>query len=99
MLGSAQPGAEAARPPGGERTYRLARCICPRDEFNALRDGLPRSVRREVDLAPPGHLGLLLQAITGADYPLLTVYGHVHADVDPADAFAALEQRLRKRLG
>jgi hypothetical protein len=78
---------------------RVARAICPRDEFNALRDRLPRSVRRDVEPVPPGHVGLLVQAISGVDCPLMTVYGHTRADADPADAFVGLERRLWRLLG
>ena len=101
-----------ARPaPGGERdrvasrgradagSLRVARGICPREEFNALRDRLPRSVRRDVEPVPPGHVGLIVQAIAGGDCTLLTAYGHVRAGVDPADALAALERRLCRQLG
>jgi hypothetical protein len=55
-------------------------------------------VRRDVEPAPPRHVGLLVQAISGVDYPLVTVYGHARADADPADAFAGLERRLRRPL-
>ena len=76
----------------------MARGVWPREEFNAHRDRLPRAVRRGVEPVPPGHVGLLVQAISGADCPLVTVYGHVRADTDPADAFAGLERRLRRLL-
>ena len=82
-----------------ERSVRLARGVCPREELNALRDRLPRSARREFDPVPPGHVGLIVQAIAGVDSPLLTVYGHVRADADPADALRELERRLLRRLG
>ena len=78
--------------------YRIARSVCPRAEFNAYRERLPRSVRRDVEVVPPGHVGLIVQAITGADSPLLALYGHVRADRDPADALAGLERRLRWHL-
>jgi hypothetical protein len=89
--------ATIARSTGGH-SCRLAREICPREEFNALRDRLPRAVRRDVEPVPPGHVGLLVQAISGVDCPLITVYGHVRADDDPADAFAGMERRLRRLL-
>ena len=76
----------------------MVRGVWPREEFNALRDRLPRAVRRDVELVPLGHVGLIVQAITGVDCPLITVYGHVRADADPADAFAELERRLRRQL-
>jgi hypothetical protein len=97
-------GLEPARPAmtaasqAEQQTYMIARGTCPRDEFNALRDRLQRSVRRDVDPVPAGHVGLLVQAIARGDHPLLTVYGHVRAGADPADAFAALERRLRRLL-
>ena len=82
----------------GKRGFRVARGVCPRAEFNAYRERLPRAVRREVEVVPPGHVGLIVQAVAGKDSPLLAVYGHVRADRDPADALAALEQRLRGLL-
>jgi hypothetical protein len=91
------PVATIARSTDGH-CCRLARGICPREEFNALRDRLPRGVRRDVELVPPGHVGLLVQAISGVDCPLLTVYGHVRADADPADTLAGMARRLRRLL-
>jgi hypothetical protein len=82
-----------------ERSLRIARGISPRDEFNALRDRLPRSVRRDVQPVPPGHVGLIVQVITGSDCAVLTAYGHVRAGIDPAEALAALERRLRRQFG
>jgi hypothetical protein len=85
-------------PEVGRRGFRIARLICPRAEFNAHRARLPRSVRRDVEVVPVGHVGLIVQAVAGGDSPLLAVYGHVRADRDPADALAALERRLRTQL-
>ena len=82
----------------GKRGFQIARRVCPRAEFNAYRDRLPRSVRRDIEVVPRGHVGLIVQAIIGGDSPLLAVYGHVRADRDPADALAALERRLRTQL-
>lgn len=81
------------------RRLRIARDVCPREEFNAHRDRLPRAVRRDVEAVPPGHVGLIVQALAGPDSPVLAVYGHVRADVDPAEALVALERRLRGLLG
>jgi hypothetical protein len=92
--GQPVPHAEA-----GRRAFRIARGVCPRVEFNAHRERLPRSVRRDVDVVSLGHVGLIVQAVTGRDSPLLAVYGHIRADRDPADALAALERRLRTQLG
>lgn len=80
-------------------SLRMARGVCPREEFNALRDRLPRSVRRDVEPVPSGHVGLIVQAITGGDCTVLTAYGHIRAGDDPAGALAALERRLRRQLG
>jgi len=82
----------------GVRQMRIVRSVCPREEFNAYRERLPRSVRREVELVPQGHVGLIVQAIGGQDSPLLAVHGHLRADRDPADALAALERRLRRQF-
>src|SRR5262245_32864389 len=94
-------GAGVLMPAGGleSRRVRISRTVCPRDEFNAYRARLPRSVRREVEAVPLGHVGLIVQALSGPDSPLLAVYGHVRADLDPADALAVLERRLRGQLG
>lgn len=91
---------ERARPAeAGKRGFQIACRVCPRAEFNAYRARLPRSVRRDVEVVPSGHVGLIVQAIVGGDSPLLAVYGYVRADRNPADALAALECRLRTELG
>jgi hypothetical protein len=89
--------AEASGGPAS-RGYHIARGLCQREEFNRHRDRLPRSVRRDVDPVPPGHVGLLVQAITGEDVPLMAIYGHVPADIDPSGALADMERRLHSRL-
>lgn len=89
--------AEASWEPAS-RGYRIARGLWQREEFNRHRDRLPRSVRRDVDPVPPGHVGLLVQAVTEEDVPLMAVYGHVVADIDPSGALADLERRLQSRL-
>ncbi len=81
------------------RGLRIARDVCSREEFNAHRERLPRAVRRDVEVAPPGHVGLIVQALASPDSLVLAVYGHVRADVDPAAALLALERRLRGQLG
>jgi hypothetical protein len=82
-----------------QRGFRIARAVCPRDEFNTYRERLARSVRRGVEAVPRGHVGLIVQALGAPDSPVLAVYGHVRADVDPVDALAVLERRLRGQLG
>jgi len=88
-----------SRPGVAEPGLRITRDVCARAEFNAHRQRLPRSVRRDVVVVPPGHVGLIVQAMSGTDCPLLAVYGHVRADLDPAGALASLEERLRGQLG
>jgi hypothetical protein len=44
-------------------------------------------------------VGLIVQALAGPDSPVLAIYGHVRADLDPAEALVALERRLRGLLG
>ncbi len=92
---SAHVNHTAGRSPRG---YRIARGVCQREEFNSFRDRLPRSVRRDVEPVPPGHIGLLVQAVAGEDSPTLSLYGHVRADADPLTALAALERQLLARL-
>jgi hypothetical protein len=82
----------------GKRGVRIACRVCPQAEFNAYRDRLPRSVRRDVEFVPRGHVGLIVEAIADRDSPLLAVYGCIRADRDPDDALAALERRLRAQL-
>ena len=83
---------------GSPRGHRIARGVCRREEFNALRERLPRSIRRDVEPVPPGHVGLLVQALAGEDYLVLSLYGHVRADADLSGALAALERRLLAQL-
>lgn len=72
------------------RGYVLDRC-----EFNRMRARLPRAVRRGVSVVPEGHVGLVAQALAGAEasVPLSVLY-----DVVPArrgvEGLRALEQRL-----
>ena len=83
----------------GACRLRICRDVCSREEFNAQRDRLPRAVRRDVEAVPPGHVGLIVQALADPDSPVLAVYGYVRADLDPAEALVALERRLRGLLG
>jgi hypothetical protein len=104
-MGDSSPGTTSAGALGsmpraelGDPRVRFVRGVCPRAEFNALRERLPRSVRRGVDVVPEGHVGLIVQAVSGVDSLLLAEYGHVRADRDTGEALALLERRLRKRL-
>lgn len=80
-------------------SFTVARQVCDADEYNEVRDRLPQLRRRQVPLLPPGHLGLLVQAVAGGDCPLLTLFGSVPATADPAAALDGLERRLRQALG
>jgi hypothetical protein len=70
-----------------------------RDEFNAMREGLPQAVRRKVEPVPPGHIGLTAQAVSkDGGVPLLTLYEHIPGSADAIAALSALEARVRKAL-
>ncbi len=72
--------------------------VLDRHEFNTMRIGLPRAVRRDVEVAPEGHVGLIAQAIVGGeDPPLAVLYDNAPACV-AADGARKLEQRLRELL-
>ena len=60
--------------------------VLDRRDFNEMRMRLPRAVRRDVEAAPEGHVGLIAQAIVGdeGETPLAVLYGNAPASV--ADA-------------
>lgn len=74
------------------------RGVYRRVDFNALRNRLPRSVRRSVEPAPPGHLGLVVQIVSADDYALATVRGHAPVDCDVTSELARLEAKAREHL-
>ena len=59
------------------RGHRIETFVVTREEFNALRERLPRAARRDVDAAPPGHVGLFAQALTATDTVIATLRHHV----------------------
>jgi hypothetical protein len=73
--------------------------VCDAAEYDELRDRLPRRRRRAVPDLTPGHLGLIVQAVTTGDCPLRTIFGAVPSAGDPAAALARLERELRRSLG
>ena len=79
-------------------SVRVVRSVCDADEFNALRHRLPRAARRSVNPAPAGHVGLIVQIVSGDDRTLTTVWSHLPAGVDPAGELSRLEDTARARL-
>jgi len=77
---------------------RALRGVYERADFNALRSRLPRAVRRSVEPAPPGHLGLVVQIVSADDYALATVRGHVPVECDVRSELARLEAKAREQL-
>jgi hypothetical protein len=77
------------------RSYVLDRC-----DFNEIRMRLPRAVRRDVETAPEGHVGLVAQAIVGeeGDMPLAVLYDNAPASV-ATEGMRRLERRLTELLG
>lgn len=77
---------------------RVVRAVCDADEFNALRHRLPRAARRSVEPAPAGHVGLIVEIVSGDDRTLTTVRSHLPAGVDRASELSRLEHEARQRL-
>lgn len=77
---------------------RVVRAVCDADEFNALRHRLPRAARRSVKPTPAGHVGLIVQIVSGDDRTLTTVWSHLPASADPASELSRLEDEARQRL-
>lgn len=45
--------------------WQLRSYVLGRGDFNDMRNRLPRSVRRKIEPAPEGHVGLVVQAVAG----------------------------------
>ena len=69
------------------------------DEFNALLGRLPRAIRRSVEPAPPGHVGLIVQIVSADDCTLATIRAHVPAQTDLNRELSRLEGAAREQLG
>lgn len=65
----------------GERRWQVRTYVLHRRDYNEMRLRLPRAVRRGVEAAPEGHVGLVAQAIVGADgeTPLAALYDNAPA--------------------
>lgn len=73
--------------------------VLDRSEFNEMRTRLARAVRRTVEPAPEGHVGLVAQATVGGSdqTPLAVFYDHAPAHV-AQQRLRELEQRLADHL-
>lgn len=85
--------------PQGIASVQVRGYVLDRREFNEMRMRLPRAVRRGVEPAPEGHVGLIAQAVTGDEdgTPLSVLYGSVPAPL-AADGLSKLEQQLARQL-
>jgi hypothetical protein len=77
----------------GEPGWCLRSYVLDREEFNALRIRLPRAVRRDVEVVPQGHVGLIAQAVVDDEPPLAVLYGSA-----PASAAAEGQRLLECKL-
>lgn len=77
------------------RQWRVCSYVLDQRDFNEIRMRLPRSVRRDIPVAPEGHVGLIAQAVVGEEgaLPLAVLY-----DSAPASAFTEGMQKLERRL-
>ncbi len=84
----------------GHRRWRLRSYVLDRGTFNDIRLRLPRAVRRDVEPAPEGHVGLVTQAIVGeeGELPLAVLYDNAPVSV-AAEGMRKLERRLVELLG
>jgi len=80
-------------------SYSVVRRVCAEGEYNQLRSSLPRSARRTVPVIPPGHVGLVVQAVSVDDCPLKTVYGVATDETNHDAALDVLEVELRQQIG
>jgi hypothetical protein len=78
-----------------EHQWQLRGYVLDRGAFNEMRMRLPRAVRRDVEAAPEGHVGLVAQAVVGADgdTPVAVLY-----DNAPAPMAEQRLHELRRRL-
>jgi hypothetical protein len=91
--------APSSMPEHSRREWHVCSYVLDQREFNELRMRLPRAVRRDVEPAPEGHVGLVVQAIVGSEgVPLAALYRSVPADFAAAGA-QTLERELTERLG
>ena len=79
--------------------WRVCSYVLARGDFNDIRVRLPRSVRRDIRVAPEGHVGLIAQAIVGdeGNLPLAVLYDSAPASV-ATESMRKLERRLAGML-
>jgi hypothetical protein len=82
------------------RRWRLRSYVLDRRDFNDIRMRLPRAVRRDVEAAPEGNVGLVAQAIVGDEggLPLAVLYDNAPVCV-ATEGVRKLEKRLAEMLG
>jgi hypothetical protein len=66
------PARRACRCPNRAGRHRALHAIYVRADLNALVMRLPRSIRRSIEPAPPGHVGLVDQILSADDCALAT---------------------------
>jgi hypothetical protein len=79
--------------------WRVCSYVLSRRDFNDIRMRLPRSVRRDMQAAPEGHVGLVAQAVVceEGDLPLAVLYDSAPASV-ATESMKKLERRLAEML-
>jgi hypothetical protein len=77
---------------------RALHAIYERADFNALVMRLPRSIRRSIEPAPRGHVGLVVQILSTDDCALATAREHFPADCDVELELTRLEAKAREQL-
>jgi hypothetical protein len=92
------PPSTAERAPH-HRRWRVRSYVLDCRDFNDIRMRLPRAVRRDVEAAPEGNVGLVAQAIVGeeGEPPLAVLYDNAPASV-ATEGMRKLEQRLTELL-
>jgi hypothetical protein len=77
---------------------RALHAIYERADFNALVMRLPRSIRRSIEPAPRGHVGLVVQILSTDDCALATAREQFPADRDVELQLTRLEAKAREQL-
>lgn len=77
---------------------RTIHAVYERREFNALLRRLPRALRRSVEPAPPGHVGLIVEIVSAEDCTLATVCSHVPAHSDLPRELSRLQAAAHRQL-
>lgn len=77
---------------------RAVHAVFESEEFNALLWRLPRAVRRAIEPAQPGELGLVVEIVSADDHTLATVCAHVPRATDVPRELSRLEARAYRQL-